>query len=55
MDYYKNITFWWNKDIWYIYQINQTQKNKTIDESIKVTNPINNNKTRRLQTADYES
>ena len=38
-----------------INQINQTQKNKTIDESINVTNPINNNKIRNLQTADYES
>jgi hypothetical protein len=38
-----------------INQINQAQKNKTINESINVTNPINNNKTRNLQTADYES
>lgn len=38
-----------------INQINQTQKNKTIDESINVTNPINNNKIRNLQTVDYES
>lgn len=37
-----------------INQINQTQKNKTLDENINVTNPINHNKTRKLQTANYE-
>lgn len=37
-----------------INQINQNQKNKTFDENINITNPINNNKTRKLQTANYE-
>ena len=37
-----------------INQINQTQKNKTLDESINVTNLNNNNKTRKLQSANYE-
>jgi Fe-S cluster assembly scaffold protein SufB len=37
-----------------INQINQTQKNKALDENIRIKNQINNNKTRVLQTADYE-
>jgi hypothetical protein len=37
-----------------INQINPTQKNKTLDENIHFKNQINNNKTRVLQTADYE-
>ena len=37
-----------------INQINQTQNNKTLDENINVTNINNNNKTRKLQSADYE-
>lgn len=37
-----------------INQINQTQKNKTLDGNINVANPINQNKTRKLQTAIYE-
>ena len=37
-----------------INQINQTQKNKTLDENINASNPINHNKTRKLQTANYE-
>ena len=37
-----------------INQINPTQKNKTLDENIIIKNQINNNKTRVLQTADYE-
>ena len=37
-----------------INQINQTQKNKTLDENINVTNLNYNNKTRKLQSADYE-
>jgi hypothetical protein len=37
-----------------INQINQNQKNKTLDENINITNPINYNKTRKLQTANYE-
>ena len=37
-----------------IKQINPTQKNKTLDENINIKSQINNNKTRVLQTADYE-
>lgn len=37
-----------------INQIKQTQKNKTLDENINVTNSVNHNKTRKLQTANYE-
>ena len=37
-----------------INQINQTQKNKTLDENINATNLNYNNKTRKLQSADYE-
>ena len=37
-----------------INQKNQTQKNKTLDEKISVTNPLINSKTRKLQTSSYE-
>ena len=37
-----------------INQINQTQKNKTLDENINATNSINHNKARKLQTTNYE-
>jgi len=37
-----------------INQINQTQKSKTLDDNINVTNPIDNNKTRKLQSTNYE-
>jgi hypothetical protein len=37
-----------------INQINQTQKNKTLDKNINATNPINHNKKRKLETANYQ-
>jgi len=35
-------------------QINQKHKNKTLDENINIANSINNNKTRKLQTSNFE-